>query len=328
MNFSDIDIGYMKRALDLARTGLGRTAPNPSVGCVIVRDGAVVGSARTADGGRPHAEVLALAEAGARAAGADVYVTLEPCSHVGVTGACAAALAAAGVGRVFVACHDPDLRVNGRGVAMLREAGIQVYEGVCESEALEINRGFILSVIEKRPLVTLKMAVSADGKIAGAGGVRVQITGAEAQAHMHRELRARHDGIAVGVGTVIADNPLLTTRVEGLEHQSVRVVFGDRLRIPESYHLAVQNDVVFLQNTDIKENLESLVNDHGVTRLLVEGGARLMQAFLKSRLWDDLYMYRSPMVIGEGGLDVPEFGALSLMEVLYLGKDVLEVYKR
>ena len=323
MMISDSDVSYMQQALELARRGLGRTAPNPVVGCVIVRDGDIVGQGRTADGGRPHAEVTALAEAGDLAVGADVYVTLEPCQN------CSRALIEAGVARVYVACQDENPAVKGRGVALLQETGIGVYEGLLWDEAYDFNRGFFLTKTENRPLVSLKMAVSADGKIAGGGGARVQISGVESHAHMHRVLRARHDAIAVGVGTVIADNPILTTRIDGVDHQSLRVVLGDSNRVPKTCHLAGQNDVVVMGNHDIATVLQILSLDHGVTRLLVEGGALVMQAFLESGLWDDLYLYRSSLVIGEDGVDVPDFSAAGEPVVTEkLGDDVFEVYKR
>jgi diaminohydroxyphosphoribosylaminopyrimidine deaminase/5-amino-6-(5-phosphoribosylamino)uracil reductase len=326
-DFSQNDISFMKRALALSCQGLGRVAPNPSVGCVIVRDGQVVGEGRTADGGRPHAEVVALEMAGDLARDADVYVTLEPCAHTGETGPCALALVRAGVRRVFVACGDPDARVNGRGVHILREAGIEVIEGLMREEALAMNRGFFLKITEKRPFVTLKMAVSADGKIAGAGGQRVQISGAESHIHMHKEVRASHDAILVGMNTVIADNPLLTTRAEGIVHNPLRVVMGDPKKMPEKAHLAGQNDVLVVNSFDISKVLRDLSADHGVTRLLVEGGARVMRAFLDSGLWDSLYLYRSPVIIGADGLDAPDFGEMEIIERLALGNDVLEVYK-
>lgn len=328
------DFTYMDEALMLAEQGLGRTAPNPSVGCVIVRDGVVVGRGRTGDGGRPHAEIVALAEAGERAKGADVYVTLEPCAHHGQTGPCAEALVAAGVAWVVVACHDPDHRVSGRGVQILRDAGVTVEAGVRQAEAEALNAGFFLSVTQARPLVSLKMAVSVDGKIAsaspklrrmqGAAYVPVQITGAEAAVHMHTTLRATHDAIAVGRGTVEADDPLLTTRVDGVQHDSKRVVLGRY--IPAGTQLAQADGVIVVDDHDVQRVLRSLVVDHGVTRLLVEGGAQVMTAFLASGLWDRLYIYRSPMVIGDDGLDAPRFGGHELLETQQIGLDALEIY--
>lgn len=325
MMFSQDDFVYMARALDLSRGGLGRVAPNPSVGCVIVRDGRIVGEGRTADGGRPHAEVVALESAGDLAFGADVYVTLEPCAHTGKTGPCALALVRAGVRRVFVACGDPDPRVSGRGVQILREAGVTVFEGLLEQEALEMNAGFFLRVTQERPFVTLKMAVSKDNKIAGVGGERVQISGVESHEHMHKEVRASHDALLVGMGTVVADNPLLTTRVDGIVHNPLRVVLGRREKMPKTVHLAGHDDVFFVDSSDISSVLQELAVDHGVTRLLVEGGAQVMQSFLASGLWDVLYLYRAPLLIGEGGLDAPDFSGARLLKSLILGQDVLEI---
>ncbi len=315
---------YMTLALDLARAGLGRVAPNPSVGCVIVRDGAIVGQGRTADGGRPHAEAVAVAQAGALAEGADVYVTLEPCAHFGQTPPCAQALIDAGVARVVVACGDPDMRVGGRGVQMLHDAGIQVDEGLCGAEAMVVNAGFFLTVTHKRPFVTLKMAVSADDKIAGAGGKPVQISAAKASAHMHQVLRAAHDAIVVGRGTVVSDDPLLTTRVDGVEHGLKRIVLGRD--IPCGSRLSGVDDVIVIDDHDVKRALLRMVVDHGVTRLLVEGGASVMQAFLESGLWDELFIYRSPLVIGVDGVDAPDFGVNQLLETQQIGVDRLEKY--
>ncbi len=225
------DISYMHTALALARRGLGRTVPNPSVGCVIVRDGIIWGRGRTGDGGRPHAETEALKQAGARAKGATVYVSLEPCSHQGQTGPCAQALIDAGVKRVVVACTDPDPRVSGRGIQMLAAAGIEVVAGVLEEEAMALNKGFMLRITESRPLVTLKLATSRDGKIAPLNGDPLWITGDAARRHVHLE-RSRHDAILVGIGTIIKDNPLLTTRFEGITHEPVRIVLDSHLKLP------------------------------------------------------------------------------------------------
>lgn len=225
------DLHHMHHALMLARRSLGTTAPNPAVGCVIVKDGVVVGRGRTANGGRPHAEPLALAQAGEAARGATAYVTLEPCSHVGQTPPCADALVAAGIARVVVAVEDPDPRVNGRGVARLREAGIEVLTGVCEKEAADLNAGFFLKVRVHRPLVTLKIAQSADGFTATAPGESPWITGEKARAFGHL-MRAQNDAILVGIETVRFDDPTLDCRLPGLQDRSpVRVVLDSRLRL-------------------------------------------------------------------------------------------------
>jgi len=229
---STTDTHHMRSALTLARRGLGRTWPNPSVGCIVVsKQGHVVGRARTGDGGRPHAEKLALEQAGLQAKGGSVYVSLEPCAHHGETPPCTGFLIESQVKRVVVACQDPDPCVSGKGNRQMQVAGIEVEMGVLEEEAQELNRGFILKVTQDRPLVTIKMATSSDGKIAQKEGVRTQITGAQAIVRAQLE-RARHDAVLVGIGTVLADDPLLTTRLPGHDHDIVRVALDSQLRTP------------------------------------------------------------------------------------------------
>src|SRR5438874_4923544 len=226
------DLAMMRAALALARRGLGTTWPNPSVGCAIVNNGHVVGRGWTGRGGRPHGEREALRRAGAAAQGATAYVTLEPCSHWGQTPPCADALIAAGLRRVIVALEDPDARVAGSGIEGLRKAGLAVERGLCAAEAAELNAGFLQRVRLGRPLVTLKLATSLDGRIAMASGESRWITGPAARERAHL-LRATHDAILVGTDTVIGDNPELTCRLPGLaEHSPVRVVIDRRLRIP------------------------------------------------------------------------------------------------
>ncbi|MBX5223341.1 bifunctional diaminohydroxyphosphoribosylaminopyrimidine deaminase/5-amino-6-(5-phosphoribosylamino)uracil reductase RibD [Rhizobium sp. NLR8a] len=232
MRVSAEDEGFMAAAIRLSRRHLGRTATNPSVGCLIVRDGVVVGSAVTALGGRPHAEPQALAEAGELARGATAYVTLEPCSHHGKTPPCAEALIAYGIARVVVSVTDPDPRVSGRGIAMLRNAGIEVTPGVLETEGRRSLAGYLTRQTKNRPYVTLKLAVSADGMIGREGKGQVAITGPEARAEV-QTLRAETDAILVGIGTAIADDPLLTVRTPGLEAQSpIRIVLDPALALP------------------------------------------------------------------------------------------------
>src|SRR5688572_19319773 len=227
------DLEHMAAALSLAARNLGQVWPNPAVGCVIVDQvGHVVGRGFTQRGGRPHAETEALKMAGDRAKGSTAYVTLEPCSHHGKTPPCAEALVAAGVKRCVAAIEDPDPRVSGRGLATLRDAGIAVETGVLADRARDLNAGFLTRVTKGRPLVALKLATSLDGRIATRAGESRWITGEEARAYGHR-LRATHDAIAVGSGTVLADDPELTCRIPGLEHRSpVRLVFDRRGRIP------------------------------------------------------------------------------------------------
>ncbi|WP_454853757.1 bifunctional diaminohydroxyphosphoribosylaminopyrimidine deaminase/5-amino-6-(5-phosphoribosylamino)uracil reductase RibD [Rhizobium binxianense] len=228
----------MAAAIRLSRWHTGQTATNPSVGCVIVRDGVIVGRAVTALGGRPHAEPQALAEAGELARGATVYVTLEPCSHHGRTPPCAEALIAYGVARVVISVTDPDSRVSGRGISMLREAGIEVETGVLEEEGRRSLAGYLTRQTSNRPYVTLKLAVSADGMIGRQGEGQVAITGPVARAQV-QALRAETDAILVGIGTAVADDPALTVRAPGLEAQSpIRIVLDPQLELPAEGRLA------------------------------------------------------------------------------------------
>ncbi|KKZ87132.1 bifunctional diaminohydroxyphosphoribosylaminopyrimidine deaminase/5-amino-6-(5-phosphoribosylamino)uracil reductase [Rhizobium phaseoli] len=232
MSVTPDDEGFMAAAIRLSRQHLGRTATNPSVGCLIVRDGVIVGQAVTALGGRPHAEPQALAEAGQLARGATAYVTLEPCSHHGKTPPCAEALIAYGVARVVISVTDPDPRVSGRGITMLRDAGIEVDAGVLEAEGRRSLAGYLTRQTKNRPYVTLKLAVSADGMIGRQGEGQVAITGPEARAEV-QALRAETDAILVGIGTAISDDPLLTVRTPGLEAQSpIRIVLDPSLALP------------------------------------------------------------------------------------------------
>ncbi|MGK6312838.1 bifunctional diaminohydroxyphosphoribosylaminopyrimidine deaminase/5-amino-6-(5-phosphoribosylamino)uracil reductase RibD [Neorhizobium sp. DT-125] len=227
----DDDRRFMAAALELSRRHLGLTGTNPSVGCVIVKDGEIVGEAVTAPAGRPHAETQALDIAGGKARGATVYVTLEPCSHYGRTPPCANALVEAGVARVVVCLTDPDPRVSGRGLAILRDAGIAVETGLMEEEGRRALAGYLMRQTKGRPYVTLKLAVSADGKL-GRRGEEVAITGPEARAEVHR-LRAQSDAILVGIGTVLSDDPELTVRIPGMEDRSpLRIVLDRRLQLP------------------------------------------------------------------------------------------------
>ena len=222
----------MAVALRLAERGLGSAWPNPAVGCVLVRDGRVVGRGWTQPGGRPHGEVEALRRAGDAALGATAYVSLEPCAHYGRTPPCTMALLQAGMRRVVAATVDPDPRVDGRGIEQLRQAGVEVSVGLCRAEAEAINAGFILRVRAGRPLVTLKLATSLDGRIATRSGESQWITGEQARARGHL-LRASHDAIMIGSGTALADDPALTCRLPGLEDRSpVRIVLDGRLASP------------------------------------------------------------------------------------------------
>lgn len=323
------DRRWMALALRLARMSVGDTAENPPVGCVLVRDGRLVGRGRTAVGGRPHAEAVALAQAGPAARGATAYVTLEPCAHHGRTPPCAEALAAAGVVRVVVAIGDPDPRVDGGGIAILRGAGIAVEVGPGAEAAAGASAGFLMRVTAGRPHVTLKLATSLDGRIAAHSGASRWITGAEARAHAHA-LRARSDAILVGIGTALADDPELTCRAPGLGHRSpVRVVLDRALRLPpdsrlvrnagavptwvmttaaggHAPHLGARGVQVIPVDGDaagrpaIPAVLAALA-DRGIGRLLVEGGAAVAGSFVTAALVDEVHWYRAPLLIGGDG---------------------------
>ena len=360
------DLRWMRAALSLARRGLGNVWPNPAVGCVIVNQGRVVGRGWTQSGGRPHAETEALRRAGAAAAGATAYVSLEPCCHWGQTPPCAAALIDAGVRRVVAALEDPDPRVAGAGFRRLCGAGVAVEIGPGAAEASEINAGFLTRQRRGRPLVTLKLATSLDGRIATGAGESRWITGARARAHTH-QLRAEHDAIMVGTGTVLADDPQLTCRLPGLGHRSpVRVVLDRHLRIPPAAHViaearrtptwvltlrsagAARRDAFLARGVtvievdpdaedriDLAAALQSL-GARGVSRLLVEGGARLAAALLRLRLVDRLVWVHAPLLIGADGIpairplgvtalaDVPSFERLSTEPI---GADVLTSFR-
>ncbi|MFW6027776.1 MAG: bifunctional diaminohydroxyphosphoribosylaminopyrimidine deaminase/5-amino-6-(5-phosphoribosylamino)uracil reductase RibD, partial [bacterium] len=333
MNGDDQDTRFMTLTLRLARRAAGRTWPNPNVGCVIVRPGpdrapVIVGRGATAPGGRPHAEAVALADAGEAARGATAYVSFEPCAHHGETPPCAGALIEAGIARVVCALGDPDPRVNGRGLRLLREAGIEVRTGVLEAEAHRVVAGFLSRIERGRPLVTLKLATSLDGRIAAASGRSHWITGDEARARGHL-LRARHDAILVGSGTVLADDPALTCRLPGLEDRSpVRVVMDGKLRLPPDSALARTAretpvwavtragqggkalsalkqrgvSVIEIEGTpgaplDPAAVLGALAG-RGITRLLVEGGVRVASAFWKAHLVDRVVWFRAPFALG------------------------------
>lgn len=333
------DRRFMAAALALAERGLGDVWPNPAVGCVLVKDGRVVGRGWTQPGGRPHAEGEAIARAGAAARGATAYVTLEPCAHHGRTPPCVDAMLAAGVARAVIAAQDPDPRVDGRGIARLRAAGVEVAVGCLEDEARRLNHGFLRRVRDGRPAVSLKLAASADGRIATASGDSRWITGAWARAEGHR-LRLRHDAILVGSGTALADDPMLTCRLPGLQGRSpVRVVLDRRLRLAASGRLARSAAELpvwlFTEAVDapaaaalaragvtlfplapgagsaagLRAALAAL-GSRGVTRVLVEGGAAVATAFLRERLVDRLYLFDAPLLLGSDGRAAVEALAL------------------
>ncbi len=344
-NGAAADRRWMGAALALARRGLGRVWPNPAVGCVIVRDGRVVGRGWTQPGGRPHAESEALRRAGAAARGATAYVSLEPCAHWGRTPPCADALIAAGLARVVAALEDPDPRTAGAGFARLRAAGLAVAVGAGAAEAAEINAGFLQRQRSGRPLVTLKLAASLDGRIATASGESRWITAAAARGKAHL-LRAEHDAVMVGSGTVLADDPQLTCRLPGLAERSpLRIVLDRRLRIPPTAQLIAtaratptwvltlagadrERRAVFercgavvievepdaLGRIDLGAALQTL-GGRGLTRLLVEGGARLAASLLRARLVDRLVWMGAPLLLGAEGVPaVAELGLAALAE--------------
>lgn len=363
----EVDTHFMTMALALARRGLGRVWPNPAVGCVLVKDGAVVGRGWTQPGGRPHAETEALDRAGTVAKGATAYVTLEPCSHHGKTPPCTDALIAAGIARVVIALEDPDPRVDGKGVATLRKAGIDVAQGVGTAEALAINEGFISRVKRHRPMVTLKLAVTLDGKIATHTGESQWITGPQSRMMAHR-LRATHDAVMIGSGTALEDRPRLDCRLAGLADRSpIRIVADRRQRLPLTSDLvATAKDrptwLVTLPDGDKARrtayeecgvtvipvapaapgmediaHVLSVLAERGVTRLLVEGGARLAATLLQADLVDRLAWFRAPLLIGGDGLAaIAGFGVdrltqsprFLMTDQRSMGDDVYESYER
>jgi diaminohydroxyphosphoribosylaminopyrimidine deaminase/5-amino-6-(5-phosphoribosylamino)uracil reductase len=336
------DHRFMGLALALGERQLGRTAPNPAVGCVIVRDGRIVGRGWTQSGGRPHAEAEALARAGDAARGATAYVTLEPCANWGRTPPCCGSLIEAGIRRVVIGCLDPDPRVDGKGVAWLREAGLEVRLGVREAEALAQHRGLYCRIRHGRPLVALKLAQSLDGRIATRTGESRWITGEAARRFGHR-LRASHDAIMVGSGTALADDPLLSCRLPGLDDRSpVRVVMDRRGRLPAASRLMATADdlpLVHVTAADGDTSLAAVLTrlaGQGITRLLVEGGARLATSFLAAGLVDRLYLFSAPCLIGgDGEAGVQSLGidrmadvrSWRLVDSRPLGSDRLSVFE-
>jgi diaminohydroxyphosphoribosylaminopyrimidine deaminase / 5-amino-6-(5-phosphoribosylamino)uracil reductase len=362
------DRRFMQLALALGRRGQGRTWPNPAVGAVVVKDGVIVGRGWTQPGGRPHAEPEALARAGEAARGATLYVTLEPCSHVGKSPPCADAIIAAGIARVVSAIEDPNPEVAGQGHARLRAAGITVDIGLGATEAAHDHAGHFRRIRDKRPHVILKLAVSSDDKIGASGHKPVAISGEAARARVHL-LRAQCDAILVGIGTVRADDPLLTCRLPGMEARSpVRVVLDRSLRIPGAsrlVHSARETPLWVMTSSlseapaamklgaagaqvirvatratppglDLKAVLHALA-DKGVTRLLVEGGARVASSFVAAGLVDEVWLLRGPDAIGAGGvaaLDALPLSAITRSSAFrvraseILQSDTLTIYER
>src|ERR1700720_4310850 len=325
---------FMQLALTLGRRGQGRTWPNPAVGAGVVKAGVIVGRGWTQPGGRPHAEPEALRRTGEAARGATLYVTLEPCSHIGKSPPCADAIIAAGISRVVAAIEDPNPEVAGNGFAKLRAAGISVDVGLFAAEAAHDHAGHIRRIRDKRPHVILKLAVSSDDKIAAAGGKPVAITGEAARTRVHL-LRAQSDAILVGIGTVLADDPLLTCRLPGMGARSpVRVVLDRALRIPGNSRLvhSARQTPLWVMTSSLSEapaamklgaagaqvirvattttpppgldlvNVLHALAEKGITRLLVEGGARVASSFVTAGLADEIWLLRGPDAVGADGV--------------------------
>ena len=363
---TETDLNHMRAALGLGRRGLGTTWPNPSVGCVLVRDGRVVGRGYTGSGGRPHAEPTALSMAGEAARGATAYVTLEPCCHWGRTPPCTDALIEAGVVRIVIATLDPDKRVHGQGVVRLRDAGMAVEHGLLEQEAQEDLAGFFLRVTQERPLVTLKLATTLDGKIATGKGESQWITGPEARRMAH-VLRGQHDAVLAGIGTVMADNPELTCRIPGFRTmQGVRIIVDSHLRTPLTSQLArtvseaplwflvrdgsdparrdafldIGATVIQVASGDAGIDLADAMRalaQAGLTRVLVEGGGQVAASFVRAGFVDRIAWFHAPGIMGgDGWPAVQGFGIekLAMMprftrhRVTALGSDTLTEFKR
>ncbi|MGH6679212.1 MAG: bifunctional diaminohydroxyphosphoribosylaminopyrimidine deaminase/5-amino-6-(5-phosphoribosylamino)uracil reductase RibD [Bradyrhizobium sp.] len=362
----EADRRFMRLALTLGRRGLGGTWPNPAVGAVVVKDGVIVGRGWTQPGGRPHAEPEALKRAGQSARGATLYVTLEPCSHVGKSPPCTDAVIASGIARVVAATGDPNPEVAGQGFAKLRAAGIAVDIGLEAAQAARDHAGHLRRVRDGRPHVILKLAVSADDRIGGAGGKPVAITGEAARSRVHL-LRAQCDAILVGIGTVLADDPLLTSRLPGMAaHSPVRVVLDRALRIPLASRLvqSARKTRLWVMTSETAEaavaaglgaagaqvirvggatpdiDLQAVLHllaERGITRLMVEGGSRVAAAFVAAGLVDEAWLFRGPEAIGNDGVNA--LGALPLSALTQspnlrvraseiLGKNALTIYER
>lgn len=361
--FSDAERRHMRHALTLAQRGLGSVWPNPAVGCVVVdAGGRVAGRGWTQPGGRPHAETEALNRAGPRAAGATVFVTLEPCNHHGKTPPCTDAILAAGVARLVAPCEDPDPRVSGAGFRRLREAGVAVDAGLMAVEARDLNAGFFLRNRSGRPWVTLKLATTLDGRIATRTGVSRWITGPAARQRVHL-LRAQHDGVMVGVGTALADDPALTCRLPGFAaRQPVRIVLDSSSRADGNLAMLsdgaapvwlvtaghepdppTRGDVDVLAvdagvdgRVDLAAAL-SVLGDRGLTRVLVEGGATVAASLMRAGLVDEIVWFRAGAVMGDDGLPavagtgvamLREMQRYALHSVEAVGDDVMEVRRR
>ena len=358
------DQRFMELALALGRRGLGNTWPNPAVGAVIVKDGAIVGRGWTRPGGRPHAETEALKQAGRAARGATLYVTLEPCSHHGKTPPCVDAISRAGIARVVSAMEDPNPEVAGQGIAKLRERKIAVDSGLGAEAARRAHVGHITRMAKGRPYVTLKLALSADGQIGAPGRKPVAITGPEARERVF-QMRAMNDAILVGMGTVLSDDPALTCRLPGMmERSPVRVLLDARLRVPisagvvatahdaptwifgdtkasamgEQVLSAKDVEVFRVESQNGRLDLAAVMKvlaERGITRLMVEGGSAVAASFVKAGLVDEAALFRAPKDIGRDGVDALDqmpltalTSGLKKVSTEQVGADTLELYER
>lgn len=353
------DKRWMRAALLQARYALGQTAPNPAVGCVLVNNGVLVGRGHTATGGRPHAETVAIQDAGDQTQNATAYVTLEPCSHHGQTPPCVDALINAGISRVVIAAGDPDPRVEGQGIAKLKAADIDVTEGVLVSESEAILQGYLKSRIEGRPFVTVKIASSLDGRIALANGQSQWITGARTRHFVHL-LRSQHDAVLTAMGTVRADNPSLTCRLEGYSgRQPLRVISASQNTLAPDAFLATsadQSDVLVYAGKPADQNVNDLettiidANDRGypnprlmledlaqrgVTSVMVEAGGQFIASLMAAGVIDLLVWTRSAVLIGGDGLasmaslgleDLSDGRIFKRVETRMIGDDVIEIF--
>jgi diaminohydroxyphosphoribosylaminopyrimidine deaminase / 5-amino-6-(5-phosphoribosylamino)uracil reductase len=351
---------FMKMALDLAATAKGRTNPNPVVGAILVKDGVIVGSGLHRKAGEPHAEVHAFRMAGDHAKGATLYVTLEPCSHYGKTPPCANLVKESEVSRVVVAMQDPNPQVAGRGIGLLRDAGIEVEVGVLETEARLLNERFIHNMLTKTPFVISKVAMTLDGKIAAYNGHSKWITGEESRHNVHL-LRNEVDAILVGIGTVLADDPMLTTRLESGGKNPIRVVLDSELKTPLEAKItdcqetktwivtkegvnpekiqaleAKGIEFIYVQKTDSGLDLSVLLQklfEKGVTDLLVEGGSEVNGSFLRNGLINKFFVYVAPKILGGRGSLTPFTGGdvetmdqaldVSIHSIQHFGDDIL-----
>ena len=373
-NKTDHDKRYMLAALELAKRGLGNAWPNPSVGCILVKNftkknkSEIIGRGWTQPGGRPHAEIVALKQANYKTLNTIAFVTLEPCCHIGKTSPCIKEIIRSGISKVVVACRDPDPRVSGRGLLQLKNAGIEVVYGVCKKEAEKLNEGFFKKIKIGRPMITVKVATTIDGCIATRSGDSKWITGdlSRQQGHL---LRAKHDAVLVGVGTVIKDDPSLTCRLPGMKRFSpIRIIIDTALRTPLSSQLVRTSrsyptwiftnkietssrvkvfrkngvHVISLANQKTKNKvpLKTVMKklaQEGITRVLVEGGSKVITSFMREQLVDHLVLFRSTKIIGSNGLTVAgnlkierllnaiSFNRTSIRES---GEDVVESYER